>query len=107
MDKVRNPTDLAALEADRAAQAARDRLAKKAEMDDMKTIMSTPVGRRFMWNLLAKAGVYRTSFTGNSTTFFNEGQRNIGLMYQSQILEACPEQFVVMLNESKSQEESK
>ena len=71
----------------------------------MKFQMSTPAGRRFMWRLLEKTGMYRTSFTGNSTTFFNEGQRNIGLMMNALILQACPEQYLAMLNEAKAKDE--
>lgn len=107
MEKVRNPTDLAAINAEREEQRKTEAIAQQTELNDMRQIMATDYGRRFMWNLLAKAGVYRTSFTGNSTTFFNEGQRNIGLMMQSQILQACPEQYIVMLNESKEQQEQK
>lgn len=65
--------------------------------------MSTPSGRRFVWRQLQRAGVFRSSFTGNSQTFFNEGQRNIGLMLLTDVHEFCPEQYIPMLKESKEQ----
>lgn len=54
-----------------------------------------------MWRVLEMAGVYRSSFTGNSTTFFNEGMRNIGLMLISEIHAVAPEGYAQMLKENK------
>jgi hypothetical protein len=51
--------------------------------------------------LLEKAGIYRTSFTGNSETFFREGMRNMGLFVLSEVMEVTPEQFAQMLKEQK------
>ena len=56
---------------------------RKKEIDDFKKVLSLPEGRRIMWKILSDAGVFRTSFTGNSTTFFNEGKRDIGLLVLS------------------------
>ena len=71
------------------------------QVEDVKLIMSTKEGRRFMWRLLDFSGVYRTSFTGNSETFFKEGSRNVGLMLLNEIHEHCPESFITMLKEAK------
>ena len=83
--------------AQKKAKRDRDR-----ELDDLRRIMDTDHGRRFIWRLLDRAGLYRTSFTGNSETFFREGMRNLGLMVQADIHEACPEKYMLMLTESKS-----
>jgi hypothetical protein len=72
----------------------------------MRQVMSSVEGRRFVWRLLERAGVFRTSFTGNSTTFFNEGMRNMGLMVLGDVHEACAESYIVMMNESKQGNES-
>lgn len=79
----------------------KDEQVRDREMHDMRTVMSSAEGRRFIWRLLEKAGVFRTSFTGNSTTFFNEGMRNMGLVVLADVHEACAEQYIVMMNESK------
>ena len=59
-----------------------------------------------MWDWLAFCGVYRTSMTGSSQTFFNEGQRNVGLMLQDQVLTHAPESYFAMLMESRKPEGS-
>jgi len=67
-------------------------------------LMGNKRGRRIMWRLLEKTGVYRCSFTGNSTTFFNEGQRNVGLMLTAQIHEHAPDAYALMLKERREHE---
>lgn len=75
--------------------------ARRQEVDDLRWMMSDKRGRRVMWRLLETTGVYRSSFTGNSETFFREGQRNVGLKLLADIHENCPDAFVTMLKEHK------
>jgi len=80
----------------RKAQAERER---ETELEDIRRLMAQPWGRRIAWRLLSVTGVFRTSFTGNSTTFFNEGQRNVGLQVLADIHEVCPELYPTMVKE--------
>jgi hypothetical protein len=51
------------------------------ELSDLKAVMQTPEGRRFVWRLITLGGVYRLSYQGNSDdTAFNEGRRSVGLV---------------------------
>lgn len=81
-------------------------LQREQELNDFRFIMQTPEGRRYVWRLLREAGVFRTSFTGNSETFFREGMRNMGLMIMNDLNEACPERYLQMTNEARKLEES-
>lgn len=61
------------------------------EIDDIKTVCSTPQGRRFVWNLLFKlCNIYSCSFVpgANGVTEFNEGKRSIGMMLLHSINQA-------------------
>jgi hypothetical protein len=78
------------------------KLRRQIEANDIKWLMSSKQGRRIVWRLLDKAGVFRTSFTGNSETFFKEGMRNMGLFLVAEIMAHSPEAFALMLNESKA-----
>lgn len=78
------------------------KLARQVEANDIKWLMSSRQGRRIAWRLLDKAGIYRTSFTGNSETFFKEGMRNIGLFLIAEIHAHAPEAYVLMVAESKA-----
>ncbi|MFN7610835.1 MAG: endopeptidase [bacterium] len=76
--------------------------ARKTFVEDVKWLMSSPRGRRLVWWLLSKSGINRTSFNNSGSVMaFNEGQRNIGLMLQGEVLEASPDAFMTMLEEQR------
>ena len=75
--------------------------AEAKRQDAFRSLMATAEGRRWMWWLLERCGVFRTSFTGDATTYFNEGTRNVGLMVIADINALCPEQFATMMTEAK------
>jgi hypothetical protein len=96
---ARDPTDLAALADDEQAQADRQAREAKQQVEDFKWLMAHKQGRRFVSRLLNLTGVFRTSMTGNSSTFFNEGRRDIGLQLMAEINDHCLDQYVMMLKE--------
>jgi hypothetical protein len=75
-------------------------------LTDLRALLELPAGRRILWWILETAGIYRSSFTGNSTTFFNEGQRQVGLQLLGKIHDAKPEAMILMMQESKKREEA-
>lgn len=99
------PMDLRARTRAREQEKEAGQLAQLAEDEDFRSVMSSVEGRRFMWWLLGKTGLYETSFTGNSTTFFNEGKRNIGLLLINRINDVCPEQYANMVRDAKLERE--
>jgi hypothetical protein len=107
MQRNHDPFDLAGQARDKAEAERREAQARENEAVDLKWLMSDARGRRFVWRLLEKSGMYRTSFTGNSETFFREGMRNFGIMLTSLINEHCPELYLAMVNESKAKEQTK
>lgn len=96
-----DPLDLRGQERVKEQSDERTKLALQNEQDDFKWLMSSKRGRRIVWRLLERTGVYRSSFTGNSETFFREGQRNVGLMLMAQINEFSPDQYALMLKEQQ------
>lgn len=78
------------------AQALRQR-----DLEDIKSVMSTEAGRRFIWRLLEQAGLFRTSFTGEiNSTLFREGNRNAGLALFNTVFASCPELYLTMAQEA-------
>lgn len=96
-DLVRNAADPKQVKKAKQKEAT----ARDIELNDIRTILRSKEGRRFMWRLMGHCGVYKTSFTGNSHTFFNEGQRNIGLFLNAEIGEASPEAMIEMIKENQ------
>jgi hypothetical protein len=99
--KQRDPLDLAGQERDRDDKQRKGKVERDEEAADFKWLMSDARGRRFMWRLLGLTGLYRSSFTGNSTTFYNEGMRNIGLMLIADVNELTPEAYLKMIEEQR------
>lgn len=75
--------------------------------DDVKQVMSTESGRRFIWGLLDQAGVFRISYTGEvNSTIFNEGNRNAGLSLFTHVFGTCPDLYLKMATEAEKDREA-
>jgi hypothetical protein len=100
-----DPLDLDDQDAARAKAEHARKILLINEGEDFRWLMSNKRGRRVVWRWLEKTGVYRSSFNhSGSLTAFNEGSRNIGLMLISQVHEFCPEQYLTMLQEQRTNE---
>ena len=99
--KQRDPTDLRGQERHREDAELARKVDRDQEKADFAWLMSDRRGRRFIWNLLDRTGMYRNPFTGNSETFFRCGAMNVGKQLMADILEFTPEQYLTMLEERK------
>lgn len=77
---------------------------RQIEKSDLMWILADPRGRRFIWRLISRCGVFKSSFTGNSTTFFNEGTRDVGLWATAEVVEVRPEAYLEMMVESQKED---
>ncbi len=71
-------------------------LKHEKDIADLKAILSTKPGMSVLWRLLEFTAPFNGSFTGNSTTFFNEGRRAVGIELIRMIAEADPRAFAMM-----------
>lgn len=92
------------IEAARREEQQRSRVLQMQEHEDLKWLMGSKRGRRFMYRLLDRAGVWNLSFNTNAMTMaFNEGRRNEGLALTNKLMIACPEQWALMVKENASE----
>jgi hypothetical protein len=92
-----DPYDIAG-QADAAEDAqALAAIARRKELLDLAAVLDTPGGRRFAHRLLGETGLFKTSMTGNSHTFFNEGKRQIGLWLLAEITENFPQHLSAVM----------
>ncbi|THF64320.1 Bbp19 family protein [Pseudothauera rhizosphaerae] len=96
-----DPFDLRGQERKQRRDEERAQFRSQRDRDDFEWLMNDKRGRRIVWRLLERTGVFRSSFTGNSETFFREGERNVGLLLMAMIHESAPEQYATMLEEAK------
>lgn len=106
-DEIDNFYDTAINEKNKKLSAEGKRL-RQRELSDLRKILKIPEGRRFVWNLLAKAGLFHSSFALNSNqTAFNEGRRNLGLDLMIDLNEADVGAFAQLQREYISELNSK
>jgi hypothetical protein len=98
-----DPLDLRGQEQHAADEELQDRLARETENGDLKWLMSSKRGRRVIWRLLDRAGVFRLSFNTNAMSMaFSEGNRNEGLRTLMLIHTLCPELYPTMVKEANN-----
>ena len=80
------------------AQAKRD-----SEADDVRLVMGTGAGRRFVWRILAAAGLTARSFVPGDQmlTAFNEGRRDVAMLLASELDRDAPDAFAMMHHEAQ------
>ena len=95
-----DPLDLRGQAKAKADRELRERIARENEEADIKWLMSSKRGRRIVWRLMDRAGVFRSSFNTNSMSMaFAEGNRNYGLQILGIIQTQCPELYPVMMKD--------
>jgi hypothetical protein len=79
-----------------------ERKALRQEDEDLRRLMAEAWGRRVIYQMLAEAGVWKTSFRSDSMEMaFAEGQRNMGLMLTDKVCRAAGfDQYHQMLKEN-------
>lgn len=99
---TQDPTDIYAIEHAQQAVADRAKFELDLEIGDLQWLMKDKRGRRFVYRMLERAGVWRLSFNTNALSMaFNEGARNEGLRLLAQITEHCMDRYSEMLQEQK------
>lgn len=77
-------------------------LREKERLQGLAQIMQSREGRAWMYEHLAMCGAFRSSFTGNSETFFREGERNVSLRITADLMAHHEEGYVLMMQEAKA-----
>jgi hypothetical protein len=79
-------------------------MTRESEEADLQWLMSSKRGRRIVWRLLDRAGVFRLSFNTNAMSMaFSEGNRNEGLRILGLIHTICPNLYPTMVKEAKNE----
>ena len=96
--------------ADRKSVRAAEKAAAIADRERGEVIValaSTQAGRRFLWDKLTSAHIFQTSFNLDSGQMaFAEGERNQGLLLLNDIIQWCPDQFILAMREHNGRSSS-
>jgi len=70
------------------------------EKEDLGAMLNHSQGRRVLWRILDQSKLLAPDmFTGNSTTFYNLGKRDLGLWLYNEIMGSEPKAFMTMMND--------
>jgi hypothetical protein len=82
-----------------------DKLHRTGRNLAIRRLMQDPDGRRFVWDILADCGVFRTPFAMDPyATAFNAGKQSVGQMLLAEVTAVVPELYIQMLQEPKDEE---
>lgn len=74
---------------------------------NIREVLKTGAGKKFLWEILSRCNLYSESFTGNSQTFFLEGKRSVGLEILQLLEDADPTAYANLLLDNQKIKEGK
>lgn len=76
---------------------------RRAELDFTKAIMELKPGRKWMFDLLTECNIFGSPVVAGDThfTYHNLGQQNIGKKLLQDVTESAPDEYVLMMKESR------
>lgn len=102
MSFTHDPTDTSSQEREAILEEKTAREIRRLEVGDLKWMMANAQGRRIVWRLLDRAGVYRSSFNhSGSVMAHNEGRRDMGLFILAEVSEASPGGLLKLIAENQ------
>ena len=95
MSDYSNPTDVA-----RAEQT--EKLVRRQELNDIRTVLSNASGRRFIWRVLGECKAFGSVFdSDNSYMCFLSGKQDLGHFLMAEITQADENLLFKLMKENK------
>ena len=91
----------AADESQLAELAKKELRGRDRELADLREILATKGGRRFVWRLLNASELFSIAEVMNASIYALEGKRKLGKLLFLDVMEAAPEAYLLMMKESK------
>lgn len=98
---TRKPQQNAADEAEIKTAKDRETLRRQRDEEDMRFLLGTAQGRRFIYRKICECGVFVANTQTNSQVYVREGQRFVGLAMFEEIMAIDPDVFALMMKEAK------
>ncbi len=78
----------------------KERLRERERRTDLKAILDTVEGRRFLWGQLGKCKVYESIWESSAKIHYNAGKQDLGHELMDEIIRASPEAYLQMQKEA-------
>lgn len=89
------------------AAAKKERLTRRDELDDLRTVLALPAGRRFLLRLLKQTRVFETIWHGSALIHYNAGQQDIGHFLLAEIRKSDAKVLMEMMVAQYDDEDEK
>lgn len=97
-EEIKNAADEKKI-ADASTKEERER---EMQMADLRFILGSPQGRRFIWRLLGHCRVFSSVFNNSgSMTYYNTGMQDVGHFIQAEVIESKREAYFEMMRENE------
>lgn len=91
-----------AADAQQVKEAGRkDRERRKRELEDLKSVLTSLEGRRFIWRLLGHCKVFESIWHPSAQIHHSAGKQDVGHFIMAEVVEADQEAFLRMMQEAK------
>lgn len=101
--KGHNPLDTSEQDERQITEKATSEIARQQEKNDVGWLMTHKEGRRIVWRVLSRAGIYRIAYHQNDRDeAFQLGQQFLGFEALAEINTVCPNLYIKMLQENNS-----
>ena len=83
-----------------ASGKRKDRINDKDELTDLYNILSTKSGRRFLWKLITRFGVFKTVWANPTDMAYNAGQQDAAHIIMRECLASDRKLYLLMQEEN-------
>jgi hypothetical protein len=85
------------------ARARRAKDAARRRHDDTKAVLSTPAGRRLIWYLLERAGVFESVMGPDGVIQYQAGRQDFGHEIMALVEASDPEAIFALMREARDE----
>lgn len=89
-----------------AAAKVKEGRGRKRELEDIRSLLTMPEGRRFLWRCLGKMKVFESIWVSSAQIHYNSGWQDAGHFIMAEIIAAEPQAFLTMMLENKAEAET-
>lgn len=76
----------------------REKITRRTQLEDLRAVLSTKSGRRFVWRLLEHCRTFESIFSPNDAIMAHgSGSQDVGHFLMAEIVQAQPEALITMM----------
>lgn len=81
----------------------KERRQREQELNDIRHLLQTRQGRRFLWRMLSRCNCFSTIWEPSAKIHFNAGVQDVGFFLLGEITAANEDAFLLMMKEAKEE----